>query len=80
MADDCEILILYYSLTGHTAALADELRRGVTAYAAELLRWPLGSHLAEVSRSASQPRTAPAGRETARARSVAVLTSCSMRA
>ena len=57
-----------------------ELRRGVTAYAAELLRWPLGSHLAEVSRSASQPRTAPAGRETARARSVAVLTSCSMRA
>ena len=31
MADDCEILILYYSLTGHTAALADELRRGVTA-------------------------------------------------
>ncbi len=47
---------------------------------AEMLRWPLGSHLDEVSRSASQPRTAPAGRETARARSVAVLTSCSIRA
>jgi NAD(P)H dehydrogenase (quinone) len=26
---DCEILILYYSRTGHTAALADELRHGV---------------------------------------------------
>ncbi len=31
MADDCEILILYYSRTGHTAALASELRHGVSA-------------------------------------------------
>ena len=29
MVDHCEILILYYSRTGHTAALADELRYGV---------------------------------------------------
>lgn len=31
MAAHCEILILYYSRTGHTAALADEIRYGVAA-------------------------------------------------
>lgn len=33
MGFNCEILILYYSSTGRTAALANELRRGVSATA-----------------------------------------------